>query len=228
MIVSERLSLFKRTYRWLNLTLVHHGVWPLSVILLTGPIAGVADLDWRWWAIRVAGPAIAAGLAVLILLQRPLQPISDAVPAPAEPPRPERSPWQTQAMFALFGLPAMLTLLRLAQGPVEPVAKVLGFGLADALAFQLIHFGVVERSFGERARGPEAAMFLFAASWALRDVLLAALGTEVVDYPLTIAGGFGLGLALAAMSRGLRRWPGGFAPAVAAQFLVVTLIFGFL
>lgn len=232
-IVSERLSLFKRVYRWLNLTLVHHGVWPLAVILLAGPTDGVADLEWGWWAVRAGGPLLAAGLAALVLLQKPLARFDDTgqpiVERPvAAPGRGERSPLQTQVAFLLLGLPVMLALVRLGVGPVEPASKVIVFGIADALAFQIIHFGVVERSFGKDGRGPDVAMLLFAASWALRDVILAALEGGVVDYPLTIAGGLALGLALAAMSRGLRRWPGGFAPAIGAQVLLVTLVFGFL
>jgi hypothetical protein len=229
MIVSERLSLFKRIYRWLNLTLVHHGIWPLAALWIGGPTVAVADLPWDRWGLRVLGPALAALLAALVLLQRPVPGHADAMAA-ADPPAPprERTPLQTQVVFLLIGLPLMLALVRIAAGPPVPAARLIAFGLADALAFQLIHFGVVERSFGHRHRGADAALLLFAASWALRDVILAALEGGLVDYPLTIAGGLGLGLAIAAISRGLRRWPGGFAPAVGAQWLIVTLVFGFL
>ena len=232
MFVSERLSLFKRLYRWLNLTLVHHGVWPLAAILLAGPTVGVADVDWGWWGVRVLGPLVAAGLAALVLVQKPVVHFDAKGQPIVAPPQPtmmvrERSPLQSQAAFMLVGLPIMLALVRLVAGPVEPAVKVIVFGLADAIAFQVIHYGVVERSFGPGRRGPELAMFLFAASWALRDVILASLDGGAVDYPLTIAGGLALGLAIAAISRSLRRWPGGFAPAVGAQVLLVTLVFGF-
>jgi len=228
MIVSGRLSLFKRTYRWLNLTLVHHGLWPLVALMLGGPTVAIADLSWSWWGVRVLGPVLAALLAGLVLLQRPVPGHDEAIASAMDEPPRQRSPLQTQVVFLLIGLPIMLALVRVAAGPSVPAAKLVVFGLADAIAFQLIHFRVVERSFGHRHRGADAAMLLFAASWALRDVLLAALEGGVVDFPFVVAGGLVLGLAIAAISRGLRRWPGGFAPAVGVQWLIVTLVFGFL
>ena len=36
-LANEGLSAFRRAYRWLNLTLVQHGVWPLLVVVLALP-----------------------------------------------------------------------------------------------------------------------------------------------------------------------------------------------
>src|SRR5918999_6256863 len=79
--LSERLTTFKRLYRWLNLTLVHQAVWPLLVILAEAPAASVAGTPLPWYLARLAAPAAAALLAVVYLRQPP---VGAARPAGAE------------------------------------------------------------------------------------------------------------------------------------------------
>jgi hypothetical protein len=100
------------------------------------------------------------------------------------------------------------------------------FGVADVLAFQLIHFGVVARSWPGEEAGAYAAVGLFAASWGLREVFLAAAGAPA-DLTLAFLGGAVVGLAVGGLSWLLRHWPGGFWPAAAAHLILVYLVAGF-
>jgi hypothetical protein len=220
---------FRRVYRWLNLTLVHHGVWPLLVLVAGAPDVAPEATPLAWCPLRVAGPALAAVLALSYLAQRPApaRPGEETGPA-ASAPGSERAALRAQARVALLALPLMLAVGRLVAGPTAPAAKLLGFGLADVAAFHLIHFGVVARSFPSVAEGQGAAVLLFGASWALRGALAAGLDeVSASDVALAAAGGFALGLAVAGLARALRRWPGGFWPAAAAHWLLVYAVFGF-
>jgi len=213
------LTGFNRLSRWLSLTLLHHGVWPLLVLLAGAPASAPAVVPAAWFPARLAGPALAAALAALYLRRLPL--IGDGAPA---------SRWRAQARFGLLALAAVLAVARLAAGPVEPVAKLLLFGAVDVAAFHLIHFGVVARTFGgpgsEEDRGLAVAVLLFAVSWGMRDAALIAVGGEGRPL-LAFAAGFAVGLAVALLVRGLRRWPGGALPAAAAHWTLVSLVFGF-
>ncbi len=219
------LTRLKRLYRWLNLTLVHQAVWPLVVLLLGAPALAPADTPLRWFAVRLAAPGVAAGLALLFLVQTP-------VAAPLVEPHDRRAEFRPgmarrQAGVACLGLPLMVGAARLLAGPVEPAAKLLLFGAADVLAFQLIHFGVVARSFPPD-EGQTAAVGLFGASWALRGALLAALDANPGNgIALGALAGLALGLAIGALSRALRAWPGGFWPAAAIHWLLIYAVLGF-
>lgn len=133
----------------------------------------------------------------------------------------------TQARFFLLGLPVMVAVARLVVGPVGPAAKLIAFGAADVAAYHLIHFGVVVRSYPDRAYGTAVATLLFAVSWGLHDVLQASLVAGGASFALAFAGGTFLGLMVALVARALRRWPGGALPAAATHWLVIYLIFGF-
>ena len=226
---AERLTGFRRLYRWLNLTLVQQGVWPLLVFVAGAPAVAVEATPWRWYAVRLAGPALAAVLALLYLAQRPTTAVGMAETGGSGRSDEAAHPLRTQARLLLLGLPILVAVARLAVGPVEPAARLLLFGLADVAAFQLIHFGVVARSYGavDRAHGQAAAVLLFGASWGLRDGLLASVESGDASIALAVASGVILGLVVAALSRALRRWPGGWWPAAAAHWLMVYLVFGF-
>ena len=227
----ERLTGFRRFYRWLNLTLVHQGLWPLLVLVAEAPAVAPESTPWRWYAVHLAGPVLAAILALLYLAQRPaaLSPEAaggvDAVAVGAQ----ATDPLREQARLFLLGLPVLVAVVRFVAGPVEPVAKLLLFGLADVAAFQLIHFGVVARAAGatDRAQAQTAAVLLFGASWALRDGLLAGVESGDASVALAATGGLVIGLAVGAMSRLLRRWPGAWWAAAGAHWLVIYLVFGF-
>lgn len=218
--IGGRLLAFKRLYRWLNLTMIQHGLWPLAVLLLSAPAGPVAVAPLPWYLARLAGPVLATVLALVTLRQRPgLTSMDDQGGAC-------RSSAVAQVRLALVSLTVMLALARLAAGPSLEVSKQLGFGLSEAVAFQLINFGVAGRSFLPVERGERVGVLLFAVSWALRDAALAALA-PAASPALAPVGGFVVGLAVAVVSREARRRLGGFWPGVAVQWLLLDLVFGF-
>ncbi len=253
--LPQRLAGFRRLYRWLNLSLVHQGLWPLLLVLAAAPAVSVAATPLPWYLARLAGPALAALLATVYLAQRPGDPNlarstaidPDQVWSAADSPRPVQaataSPGPVRAAAtdpgarlavarlqvgqALAGIAIALAVARLVVGPTDSVAKLLAFGVADVLAFQLVHFGVVARSWPDAEAGAYAAVGLFAASWGLRELFLAAAGGVPADLPLAFVGGAVVGLAIGVLSWLLRRWPGGFWPAAAAHFTLVYLVAGF-
>ena len=225
--LSERLVAFKRVYRWLNLTAIHHAIWPLLLLLTTAPSAPVEHLPPGWYALRLAGPALAAALALFYLAQPPLY-VSPPLAVPFEEPgRQGGSHLQAQVRLALIGLTCMLAIGRFAVGPVGPVARLLLFGAADVAAFQLIHFGVVARTYRSSDQGRFAAIGLFALSWGMRDAIFVGIGGRGGSIELALLSGLLLGGTLALLSAGSRGWLGGFWPAAAAHWLIVYLVFGF-
>jgi hypothetical protein len=234
LVLSDRLAAFKRLYRWLNLTLVHQATWPLLLLLTTAPAVDPEQTPMPWYLSRVGAPAAAALLALLYLRQ---QPVGATLIPPARHPEGTRPASQErgrrgealvqQARFVLLGLPMMVAAVRLIDGPAEPAAKLMLFGLADVAAYHLIHFGVVVRSYPDRAHGLWVATFLFALSWGIHDALLTGLGPSEASPPLALLGGFVIGLTIALLSRALRSWPGGALPAAAMHWLLIYLIFGF-
>jgi hypothetical protein len=133
-----------------------------------------------------------------------------------------------QVKFGLAALTLLLAAARILAGPAVPALKLILFGAADVLAFQVIHFEVVRRSYRDPVQGIGLAVVLFGLSWGLRDLLMTALGPSQASPALALLTGTVLGLAFAALSRMLRSWPGGFWPAAAAQLLIVYLIVGFI
>jgi hypothetical protein len=222
LILSERLATFKRLYRWLNLTVIHQGLWPLLLVMTAAPAGPPEQIAMPWYLARIGAPALAAALAVVYLAQRPVTPTAEGDGA-----RESVSTLRGQVRLLLVGLPVMVAAARLVAEPEASVLKLILFGAADVLAFHLIHFGVVARSFPTRDQGQVAAVLLFALSWGLRDALLTGAGAAGGSFALAFASGLVLGLAVALLSSGLRRWPGGFWPAASTHWLVVYLIFGF-
>src|SRR3954468_21580355 len=76
-LTSDGLATFRRAYRWLNLTLVQQGLWPLLVVVLGAPWVpiGLTPLPWYW--ARLGGPLLAALLALAYLGQRPEESAAD-------------------------------------------------------------------------------------------------------------------------------------------------------
>lgn len=68
---------------------------------------------------------------------------------------------------------------------------------------------------------------LFGLSWGLRDMMLTLLGPDASIPGARVADRVRSGPMVAAVSRVLRSWPGGFWTAAAAQFLFVYLVIGF-
>ena len=222
---GSRLATFKRLYRWFNLTLVQQGLWPLLILLAGAPLVRPGVAPWPWLLAAIAAPALAAGLAGLAVAQQPglLAPAADAAVGPARP-----EPVRQQVRLLLFGLAGVLAVARVLLAPEIATVGFLLFGIVDVLAFQLIHFGVVARSFTAPDQGQAAAVGLFGIAWGLRELFLAGVGVGNADLGLSFGGGLVIGLAVGLLSRGLRRWPGGFWPAAAGHWLLIYLIAGFI
>jgi hypothetical protein len=226
LVLSDRLAQFRRLYRWFNLTLVHQGIWPLLLLLTAAPPGKPGELPWNWFLARIGAPVAALLLALLYLRHQPQVDEHRYTPA-AQPASGRRPALAAQVKVGLVALAVMLAAARLVAGPVEPAARVILFGIADVLAFQVIHFEVVRRSYRDPAQGIGLAVLLFGLSWGLRDLLLTALGPTEASPALALLSGTVLGLLIASGSRVLRSWPGGFWVAVSAQFILVYLIIGF-
>jgi hypothetical protein len=222
---AESVAAFRRGYRWLNLTLIQQGVWPLLLVVFGAPVTPVPLTPLPWYWARLAPPVLAALLALAYVAQRPHGLASEAVP------HEERSfarggRWRQQVRLVILGVTVAVAAWRLVEGPFIPVLKLEAVGLADALAFQIINFGVVGRVLGSGAMRllPVAT---FGLAWGLRDLFLTLAIVTVGNPVLAFVGGFIVGVAVGAVSFGLRRWPGGAMSAIACQFLIVSLIFGF-
>jgi hypothetical protein len=225
LILSPKLANFRRLYRWLNLTLIHQAPYPLLFALSFAPAGTPGEIPMPWYLLRVGAPFAAASIALLYLRQN--------VPG-VEPARGfgttrgvAKPALATQLRLFVMGLAVMLSASRLLTVHDSSAIKLILFGLADAAAFQLIHFGVVRRSFQEDAGGLSHAVILFGLSWGLRDLLLAVAGSDAASPPLAFATGCALGVVVALISRRLYRWPGGLLTAALLQFTVVTLVIGF-
>jgi len=223
--LSDRAEQIRRLLRPLNLILIHQGLWALMLLLAEGPRAtDPGGLPWDWWGVR-AGSAALAVLLALLYLRRLGDPSDD--PMTRLLPGSGAASLRTQVAFALLVLPFMLAGARLFTEPIDYALKVLLFGAVDALAYQVIAFGVARPLFERTGWGNGAALGAFALSWALRDLILAIVGDSVSSVLFSLMGGALTGLLIGLASIGLRKWPGGFWTAWAAQWLVVSLIAGF-
>ena len=226
-LTNEGLSAFRRAYRWLNLTLVQHGVWPLLVVVFGAPTVPVAATPAPWYWARLAAPVVATLLALAYLAQRPHGLTSDVARRTADATSERDRSLREQATILIIGVATAVAILRLLQGPFIPVLKLEAFGLADTAAYQAINFGVAGRAVSAGA-SQALPIALFGLSWGLRDLFLAAASPLAENLMLSFAGGGAVGLAFGAVSFALRRWPGGYLTATALQFLVVYLVLGFL
>jgi hypothetical protein len=226
-LANEGLSAFRRAYRWLNLTLVQHGVWPLLVVVFGAPAVPVALTPLPWYWVRLAAPVLATLLVLAYLAQRPQGLTSDMALRTADATSERDRRLREQATILIIGVTTAVAILRMLQGPFVPVLKLEAFGLADSAAYQAINFGLAGRSVSADV-AKVLPIALFGLSWGLRDLFLAAASPVAESLVLSFAGGGAVGLALGAISFGLRRWPGGYLSATAMQFLIVYLVLGFL
>jgi hypothetical protein len=231
MALGERLVSFKRFYRWLNLTLVQQALWPLLVLLTSARGDSPEGTPMPWYLARLGAPALAAALAYVYLRQAP--PGQDRgidlgqVLAPQGRAAAGGGMVGSQARLLALGLPAMLAVARLVVTPSDATVKLLLFGAAQVLAFHLIHFGVVARSYAVPDQGRAAGVVLFGVSWAISTALLTGVGSGDGSMALAFAGGLVVGWAVGAACLAIREGLGGFWPAAAVQWFVVYLIFGF-
>lgn len=224
-ILSPRLANFRRLYRWLNLTLLQNAVYPLLFVLTSAPAGKPGEIPMPWYLAKL-GPPLAAALLAWLYLRQPVPGagVSEGFGSTVNLPRAELA---RQLRVLAIGLAIMLTVVRLASIHDASALKLILFGLAEAAAFQLINFGVVRRSFQEDAGGLSQAVMLFAIAWGLRDLMLAAAGSSEASLTLAFFSGCVLGGIVALISRLLYRWPGGLLTAALVQFIIVTLIIGF-
>src|SRR5215217_4702865 len=226
-LTNEGLSAFRRAYRWLNLTLVQHGVWPLVVVVFGAPAVPIALTPLPWFWARLAAPLLATLLALAYLAQQPQGLTSDMGVRSAEATSERDRRLREQATILIVGVATAVAILRILQGPLVPVLKLGAFGLVDSAAYQAINFGVAGRSVSAGA-SQVLPIALFGLSWGLRDLFLTAASPVAESLVLSFAGGAALGLVFGAVSFGLRRWPGGYLAATSLQFLMVYLVVGFL
>src|SRR5919112_2345288 len=172
-LTNEGLSAFRRAYRWLNLTLVQHGVWPLLVVVFGAPAVPIALTPFPWYWARLAAPVIATLLALAYLAQRPQGLTSDTTVRTAEAASEQDRRLREQATILIVGVATAVAILRILQGPFVPVLKLEAFGLADAAAYQAINFGVARRAVSAVA-SQALPIALFGLSWGLRDLFLTA------------------------------------------------------
>src|SRR4051812_21634843 len=145
-LANEGLSAFRRAYRWLNLTLVQHGVWPLLVVVFGAPAVPVAVSPLPWYWARLAAPVLATLLSLAYLAQRPQGLASDLALRTAHATSERDRRLREQATILIIGVTTAVAILRLLQGPFIPVLKLEAFGLADTAAYQAINFGVAGRA----------------------------------------------------------------------------------
>jgi len=221
------LGFLRKIYRWFDLTVIQHAVWPVLVALVAAPQVAVADTPWDWYLGRIAGPLLAFVLALGYIRRAAGRGIaSTALPSLHVPNAAGRI--AQQARYLLIGLPLMVLLVRLLAGPVDEVLRIAVLGLFTAAAYHAISFWIVPLGFPAGSRGLDIGTMLFAVSWALGDMLRVGSSSTGGSLPLAFAAGLVVGLAVALACRGLRRWPGGTLAAPMTQWLVITLILGFI
>ena len=220
------LQFLRKIYRWFNLSVIQHAVWPVLVALFAAPQVSVADTPWDWYLGRLAGPLLAFVLALGYIRRAVGRGIENtSLPAVWVPDAPGRI--AQQARYLLIGLPFMVLIARLLGGPVDEVVRIAVLGLATAAAFHAINFWIVPLGFPDGYRGLDIGTVLFAISWGMGDVLRVGASSEGGNLVIAFLAGTTAGLLVALVCRGLRRWPGGTLPAPMAQWLVITLILGF-
>jgi hypothetical protein len=220
------LQFLRKIYRWFNLTVIQHAVWPVLVALFAAPQVSVADTPWDWYLGRIAGPLLAFVLALQYTRRAIARGIeTTSLPFVRVPEIPGRL--AQQARYLLLGLPVMVLLARMLAGPADEVIKIAVLGLCTAAAYHAISFWIVPLGFPRGARGLDIGTILFGVSWGLGDVLKVGSSSEGGNLVLAFLAGLTAGLLVALACRGIRRWPGGTFTAPAAQWLVITLILGF-
>ena len=227
---SEALLAFRRGHRWLNLTLIQQGLWPLLVVVFAAPAVSVGLTPMPWYWARLAGPLLAALLALAYRAQSPAPIVEETREAPRECGRGGREgagARRRRAAWFIVGVTVMVGIARVIQGPLVPTLKLMGFGLADVAAYQAINFGLVGQ-WGAGTTGRVWPVALFGLSWGLHDLFLAAATPAVESLALSFISGGVIGLTVGGVSLALRVWPGGVAPAAAFHLLVVYLVLRYL
>jgi hypothetical protein len=211
--VASPRDLLRRLNRWLSLTLIHQAIWP-AIVLATGAVMqrpGVSSIGDVLG--MMAGPIIASLVAYNQIRGRLAE-----FPAP-----PVRSFVADQVRLLLLGLPVMVLIGRLITGDLDSTIKIAAVGLVNVVAYHLIHLGVARSLFPS----PHVVTVLFGLSWAIHQIADALARDTGGSFIYHAFSGFTVGVLVAVVSQVLHRWPGGRLTAPSAQWLVITLIFGF-
>lgn len=220
------LQFLKKIYRWFNLTIVQHAIWPLLVAVFAAPQVTVEDTPWDWYLGRLAGPLLATLLSLAYIRRAAARGIeSTALPSLRVASAPGLI--AELARYFLIGVALMVLGARLLAGPIDEVVKIALLGLFMTTAYHAINFWIVPLGFERGMRGIDIGTALFAVSWGLGDVLRVGASAEGGNLLIALLAGFTAGLLVALVCRGLRRWPGGTLPAPMVQWLVITLVLGF-
>jgi hypothetical protein len=204
---------WRRFAWWFNPTLIQNALWPVVAILAGFQLHSDADSNWEHWLGGVIATTLAIGLGYVILRRNH---ISLDVPAAA-------GTLAANARLVLLGLPLMLLIGRLATQDIGATIRLSVAGLLSAIAYQLINMRIGAFVFDRRW----VVVALFAASWLIHEVAWFIARDSTGSLPWVMVGGLTAGALVGLGSLGLDRWPGGSWTTASAQFLVVTLIFGF-
>ncbi len=220
------LQFLRKIYRWFNLTVVQHAIWPLLIAVFAAPQVAIEDTPWDWYIGRLAGPLLATLLALAYIRRAAARGIEDtALPSLQVPAVPGRIAQQARYLF--IGVPLMMLAARLLAGPVDEIIKIALLGFFMTTAYHTINFWIVPLGFPNGTRGIDIGTALFAVSWGFGDVLRVGSSADGGNLPIAFLAGLTAGLLVALVCRAIRRWPGGTFSAPAAQWLVITLIVGF-
>jgi hypothetical protein len=224
---SERNALLRTLHGWFNLTLLLSFAWPALVVFLDAPVVHPANTPIDWYALRLAAPLVV--LAVAARLWR-------ASGVPGFVARPERtsslftgSMMQLQVHVFLIGLSVVLGIVLLLSD-ASAAAKVMGLGLAEALAFQAIIPGYVKSTLEVFDAAPRRAFVicaaLFGMVFGLRAALAAAIQPDAeLGYILAAAIALSIaGAALGALFLILRDRSASLIPGIFLHWLVVAIL----
>src|ERR671910_2853568 len=110
------LQFLRKIYRWFNLTIVQHAIWPLLIAVFAAPQVDIQDTPWDWYIGRLAGPLLATLLALAYIRRAAARGIEEtALPSLRVPEVPGRIAQQMR--YLLIGVPIMMLIGRLLAGP---------------------------------------------------------------------------------------------------------------
>lgn len=224
---SERNALLRTLYAWLNLTLLLSFAWPALVVFFDAPVVSPANTPADWFTLRLAAPIIVLAVAGRIWW---------ASGVPGFVAMPERTSGLftgsivlMQVQVFLIGLTIVLGLILLLSD-ASAAAKVLGLGLCEALAIQVIIPGYVKSALEALEAAPRRAFWicvvLFGIVFGLRAALAAAIQPDAeAGFVLAAA----IALAVAGMALGvvfvyLRDRTSTLLPGILLHWLVIAIV----
>jgi hypothetical protein len=228
---STRSFVLRTLYSWLTLTMLLTFTWPLLVVYAGAPEGlSPGETPIGWFQVRLLVPLIVGAAAGWLWRVSPA-PTATAKPAHALAlfSRASGRVWP-QVMVFLAGLCLVLGLLLVASDPAAGL-KWLAFGLAEAVALQLLLSGYLNAVFElllDALPAALATLGLFALTFAIRTTLDAGTDESLSGgtFALVALAGALLGVIVGAVSLFLRARSGSLLPAVLAQWLALYIVVG--